>query len=140
MLLFQVAVKRRLARDVGRHVDGVGGRRFYRGSVALVYAHKLDDRSLVGRGIWETQNAELLRRAVGLDAQNDVKIALAGAVGVHSVGCLRSLEDDRLVAVRVGSSRSRRRLGDANERESRRYKRQNRPCGMHMGIVIRDAD
>jgi hypothetical protein len=97
VLLLEIAVERGFAGDSGGHVHRVGGRRVDSGAVGLVDADDLDGGGFVGGGVAEGEDAELLRCSLGLDADDNVDVALAGAVGVHAVRGVVALEDEGLI-------------------------------------------
>jgi hypothetical protein len=97
VLLLEVAVERGFAADGGGHVHGVGGWRVDGGAVGLVDADELDGGGFVGGGVAEREDAELLGCSLRLDTDDNVDIALAGAVGVHAVRGVVALEDEGLI-------------------------------------------
>ncbi len=144
VFLLQVAVERRFTGDGGSHIDSVGGRRVDGCPVGFVYADELDERNFVGGGIGEGEHAELLGSALGLEPEKDVDLTLAGAVGVHSVGGLGSLEDHGLIGKRIGRSRFVGRLCErgARQKEGGKDRAQSREndCAEHLpNSLIRKA-
>ena len=97
MLLLEVAVEGSFAGDGSGHVDGVGGGGFDDRAAGFVDADEGDGGGFAVGGVGEVEDGELTRGGVGLDADDDVVDALAGAVGVHAVDGLGALDDGGLV-------------------------------------------
>ena len=146
VLLFEVAVEGSFAGDGGGHVDGVGGGRVDGRAVGLVDADELDGGGFVGGGVAEGEDTELLGCSLGLDVEDGVDFALAGAVGVHAVAGFVFFEDEGFAGEGTGGCDGGRRgcglsgcgglLRGRDKRQKQNRQDREQKCAGHLRISL----